>query len=207
VALQRQMQEALATHGSSREVCERALLSLAALAGFSEEDMMQDVGWRAMRLGRRIERMQFIAQMLSRHLDSSESTRPAAVEWLLDVCDSTPIYHARFLGAPRLSSMLRLLLEDDGHPMSLEFLRRFIARDLVDLATALGGEIEPGMPVVPPLPERAERLDESGAAGDALRSGLAQQLAALAAASGDLSDRLSHRYFTLIEFDAHALAI
>src|SRR5688572_5032806 len=49
VALQRQMQEALATHGSSREVCERALLSLAALAGFSEEDMMQDVGWRAMR--------------------------------------------------------------------------------------------------------------------------------------------------------------
>jgi hypothetical protein len=39
-----------------------------------------------------------------------------------------------------------------------------------------------------------------------LRADLARQLAALAAASGDLSDRLSHRYFTLIEFDAHALA-
>jgi uncharacterized circularly permuted ATP-grasp superfamily protein/uncharacterized alpha-E superfamily protein len=207
VGLQRQMQEALATHGSGREVCERALLSLAALAGFSEEDMMHDVGWRAMRLGRRIERMQFVAQMLARHLGSSEATRPAAVEWLLDVCDSTPIYHARFLGAPRLSSMLTLLLGDEGHPMGLEFLRRFIERDLADLATALGGEVEAGMPGVPALPANgADRLDGAGAAGDALRAELAQRLATLAAASGELSDRLSHRYFTLIEFDAHALA-
>jgi uncharacterized circularly permuted ATP-grasp superfamily protein/uncharacterized alpha-E superfamily protein len=207
VGLQRQMQEALATHGSSREVCERALLSLAALAGFSEEDMMHDVGWRAMRLGRRIERMQFIAQMLARHLESSEATRPESVEWLLDVCDSTPIYHARFVGAPRLSSMLSLLLHDEGHPMALDFLRRFIDRDLLDLAGELGGEREPGMPEVPRLPPgAAERLDEAGGDGDALRGALAQQLFALAAATGDLSDRLSRRYFQLIEFDAHALA-
>jgi uncharacterized alpha-E superfamily protein len=37
VGLQRQMQEAMATRGSSREVYERVLLSLAALTGFSEE--------------------------------------------------------------------------------------------------------------------------------------------------------------------------
>ena len=72
-----------------------------------------DVGWRAMRLGRRIERMQFIAQMLARHLARPEAARPEAVEWLLDVCDSTPIYHAKYLGAPRLSSMLSLLLHDE----------------------------------------------------------------------------------------------
>ena len=62
VGLQRQMQEAVATRGSSREVYERVLLSLAALTGFSEEDMMHDEGWRVMRLGRRIERMQFVAE-------------------------------------------------------------------------------------------------------------------------------------------------
>ena len=38
------------------------LLSLAALTGFSEEDMMHDEGWRVMRLGRRIERMHFVAE-------------------------------------------------------------------------------------------------------------------------------------------------
>ena len=68
VGLQRQMQEAAATRGSSREVYERVLLSLAALTGFSEEDMMHDEGWRVMRLGRRIERMQFVANILVRQL-------------------------------------------------------------------------------------------------------------------------------------------
>ena len=70
VGLQRQMQEAMATRGSSREVYERVLLSLAALTGFSEEDMMHDEGWRVMRLGRRIERMQFVASILMRQLES-----------------------------------------------------------------------------------------------------------------------------------------
>ena len=78
VGLQRQMQEAMATRGSSREVYERVLLSLAALTGFSEEDMMHDEGWRVMRLGRRLERMQFVAGILVRQLESPHATRPEA---------------------------------------------------------------------------------------------------------------------------------
>jgi uncharacterized alpha-E superfamily protein len=104
--------------------------------------------------------------------------------------------------------MLSLLLHDEGHPMALDFLRRFVDRDLADLATALGGEREPGMPEVPRLPaDSTAVLDEPGEAGDSLRAALAERLATLAAATGDLSDRLSRRYFTLIEFDAHALAV
>ena len=177
VGLQRQMQEAVATRGSSREVYERVLLSLAALTGFSEEDMMHDEGWRVMRLGRRIERMQFVASILVRQLESAHATRPEAVEWLLDVCDSTPIYRARYLGAPRLSQMLNLLLYDDGHPMALVFHRRSIDRDLDDLARSLGGERERGVPDVPLLPQgSAELLDAAGEAGDAARAELAGEL-------------------------------
>ena len=76
VGLQRQMQEAMATRGSSREVYERVLLSLAALTGFSEEDMMHDEGWRVMRLGRRIERMHFVASILD--APARESARDPA---------------------------------------------------------------------------------------------------------------------------------
>ena len=164
VGLQRQVQEAAASRGSSREVYERILLSLAALTGFSEEDMMHDEGWRVMRLGRRIERMQFVAIILARQLESAHATRPEAVEWLLEVCDSTPIYRARYIGAPRLSQMLNLLLYDDGHPMALVFHRRSIDRDLDDLARSLNGERERGVPDVPLLPSgAAELLDASGA--------------------------------------------
>ncbi len=207
VGLQRQLQEAAASRGSSREVFERLLLSLAALTGFSEEDMMHDEGWRVMRLGRRIERMQFIASILVRQLGSASATRPEAVEWLLDVCDSTPIYRARYIGAPRLSQLLNLLLYDDGHPMALAFLRRSIDRDLGDLALSLNGERERGVPDVPLVAsDAAEQLDAGGALGRAARAGLADELAALAQRCGELSNRLSHRYFALIESDAHALA-
>jgi uncharacterized alpha-E superfamily protein len=207
VGLQRQMQEAMATRGSSREVYERVLLSLAALTGFSEEDMMHDEGWRVMRLGRRIERMQFVAGILMRQLESRDATRPETVEWLLDVCDSSPIYRARYLGTPRLSHMLNLLLYDDGHPMALVFHRRSIDRDLDELARSLGGERERGVPDVPLLPQGfAESLDAPGDGGEEARAGLAAELASLASGTADLSDRVSRRYFALIESDAQALA-
>jgi uncharacterized alpha-E superfamily protein len=207
VGLQRQIQEAAATRGSSREIYERLLLSLAALTGFSEEDMMHDEGWRVMRLGRRIERMQFVAAILVQQLDSAQATRPESIEWLLEVCDSTPIYRARYAGLPRLSQMLNLLLYDDGHPMALAFHRRSIDRDLEDLARSLGGERERAVPDVPLLPAgSAQLLDAAGEAGAQARAALAQELAELSARGAELSDRLSRRYFALIESDAHALA-
>ena len=207
VGLQRQMQESSVSVGSSREVYERLLLSLAALTGFSEEDMMHDEGWRVMRLGRRIERLQFVAGILVQQLTSAQSMRAETTEWLLDVCDSTPIYRARYAGAPRLSQMLNLLLYDDGHPMALAFHRRSIERDLEDLARSLGGERERGVPDLPLLPAgTAELLDANDAPGRAARAALAQELAEVAAGASELSDRLSRRYFALIESDAHALA-
>jgi uncharacterized circularly permuted ATP-grasp superfamily protein/uncharacterized alpha-E superfamily protein len=207
VGLQRQMQEAVVTRGSSREVYDRVLLSLAALTGFSEEDMIHDEGWRVMRLGRRIERLQFVAGILVRQLDSPHVLRPETVEWLLEVCDSTPVYRARYAGLPRLSQMLNLLLYDDEHPMALAFHRRSIERDLDDLARSLGGERETGVAAMPLLPAGTpELLDAASQAGDAARAGLAQELQTLAAGAGQLSDRLSRRYFALIESDAQALA-
>jgi uncharacterized circularly permuted ATP-grasp superfamily protein/uncharacterized alpha-E superfamily protein len=207
VGLQRQMQEVSVSIGSSREACERVLLSLAALTGFSEEDMMHDEGWRVMRIGRRIERLQFVAAILVQQLLSPQTTRSETIEWLLEVCDSTTVYRARYAGVPRLSQMLNLLLYDSGHPMALAFHRRSIDRDLDDLARTLGGEREAGVADMPLLPAgTAELLDAAGAEGNAARSALAEDLGGLVASAGELSDRLSRRYFTLIESDAHALA-
>jgi uncharacterized circularly permuted ATP-grasp superfamily protein/uncharacterized alpha-E superfamily protein len=207
VALQRQMQESSVSIGTGRETYERLLLSLAALTGFSEEDMVHDAGWRVMRLGRRIERMQFVAGILVQQLEAAQATRPEAIEWLLEVCDSLPIYRARYTGTPRLAQTLNLLLYDEGHPMALAFHRRSIDRDLDDLARTLAGERERGVPDLPLLPAgTAERVDAGGEPGRAARSALAGQLGELAVGAGELSDRLSRRYFALIDCDAHSLA-
>ena len=138
---------------------------------------------------------------------SSHATRAEAVEWLLDVCDSTPIYRARYLGAARLSQMLNLLLYDDGHPMALVFLRRSVDRDLDELARSLNGERERGTPDVPTLPQgSAELLDAPGDAGEETRAELAAALRAMSVGAGELSDRISRRYFALIDTDLQALA-
>ena len=103
--------------------------------------------------------------------------------------------------------MLNLLLYDDGHPMALAFHRRSIDRDLDDLARSLGGERERGVPDIPLLRQgAADLLDAQGEEGDAARAELAEELNDLAARAGELSDRVSRRYFALIESDAQALA-
>jgi hypothetical protein len=52
----------------------------------------------------------------------------------------------------------------------------------------------------------AELLDAQGEQGDAARAALAEQLDQLSTRSGELSDRVSRRYFALIESDAQAIA-
>jgi len=99
------------------------------------------------------------------------------------------------------------MLYDDVHPMALAFHRRSIDRDLEELARGLGGGREPGIPDVPRLPPgSAELLDAQGEQGGAARAALAEKLEELSAQSGELSDRVSRRYFALIESDAQAIA-
>ena len=51
-----------------------------------------------------------------------------------------------------------------------------------------------------------ERLDSGDAAGQEARAALARQIAELTEGASALSDRLSRRYFALIDSDSHALA-
>ena len=207
VGLQRQMQEAV---GDARQQ-PRSLRTRAAVARGAHRILRRRHDARR-GLARDAPRPAHRAHAVrGRHPRAAarkrQATRPETVEWLLDVCDSTPIYRARYLGAPRLSPMLNLLLYDDGHPMALAFHRRSIDRDLDDLARSLGGERERGVPDVPLLPQgSAELLDASGEAGDAARAALAPSSPRSRRGTGELSDRLSRRYFALIDSDAQALA-
>jgi uncharacterized circularly permuted ATP-grasp superfamily protein/uncharacterized alpha-E superfamily protein len=207
VSLQRQLQEAAKSNSSGRETCERVLQALAALSGFTEVDMSRDEGWRVMQLGRRIERAQFIAKMLEQQLLSSQFARASTLEWLLDVCDSTAIYRARYLGEPRLASVLDLLLTDTFHPTSLAFQMRAIDSDLEELALALCDTREWHLPLAT-LPRAADAtvLESDSEEGSAARAALIDALKELVASTGELSDRLAARFFAHVDSDAQSLS-
>jgi len=198
VGLQRQVQEAAASREQPREVLERLALSLAALSGYASEDMTHDEGWRLLRIGRRIERLQFMAGLLAQHLLAASATRQGQVEWLLDVCHSMSIYRARYFVAPRLGSALDLLVRDVHHPVALAFQCHSICRDLDELSASLKISRDPGPEA--PLPEFTDGdlllLESDGAQARAARQALAGKLRTLQAAGAQLSDRLSMRHFS-----------
>ncbi len=80
-----------------RQTLDRLLLSLAALAGFALDDMTQDAGWRLLRIGRRLERLQFVARLLCAASVGGYRQAAGHLEWLLTACDSLRIYRPRYV--------------------------------------------------------------------------------------------------------------
>src|SRR3569833_2665409 len=136
--MQRRLNESVDAQEDTRTASDQLLLSLAALAGFAFDDMTQDEGWRLLRVGRRLERLQFAAGLLAQHLVLFWVTRQSHVEWLLEAYDSNRSYRARYVVAPRLGPMLDLLVRDPEHPRALAFQSRAIARDLEKVNHSLG---------------------------------------------------------------------
>ncbi len=206
--LQRQLQRAAIARGEPREALDRLILSLSAFAGFAFDDMTHDEGWCLMRVGRRLERLQFLAGLFAQYLVSPRPAQHNHVEWLLEACDSLVVYRSRYVAAPRLGPTLDLLIRDQEHPRALAFQCEAIGRDLASLAASLGGQgVERFTGRVPALGE-AElfALENAHQSAAASRSMLADQLRSLADEARQLSDRLSMRHFSHTGADAHALA-
>ena len=207
-SLQQQLHEGVVAREAPRQTLDRLLLALAALAGFSLDDMTQDAGWRLLRIGRRLERLQFVARLLWRHLSADSANQQAHVEWLLTACDSLRIYRPRYVAPPRLGSTLDLLIRDVEHPRALAFQWQAITRDMQILAETL--QLEAADAVTEAIPALTDSqllvLEGDGPAAAAARLHLAARLQQLASAAGQFSDRLSMRHFSHTSLDSQALA-
>ena len=199
--LQREFQDAARVRRDARETLDALLLSLVGLAGFALDDMTQDDGWRLMMVGRRLERLQFLAELLSQRLRGGDTPGQSELEWLLDIGDSTITYRTRYLAAPRLGPTMDLLVFDQTNPRGLAFQWQSIEHSLVRVAVSLGGQPDDSLDAAVALVGEMQLSDIEGDSARAVRArqGLAEQLQGLCAASGSLSDRLSLKHFSLID--------
>ncbi|MGO9513329.1 MAG: circularly permuted type 2 ATP-grasp protein [Steroidobacteraceae bacterium] len=206
--LQREFQEASERNSDACETLDALLLSLAALAGFALDDMTQDDGWRLMMLGRRLERLQFLAELLWQRLLSGAAPTQSELEWLLDIGDSTITYRTRYLALPRLDSTIDLLVFDQSNPRALAFQWHAIQFSLVRIAASLGGSPDDILDETVASVEELQLLAIDGDSAHAMRArqALAEQLCALAAAAGKLSDRLSLKHFSHIDVETRTVA-
>jgi hypothetical protein len=110
------------------------------------------------------------------------------------------VHHATGEPVARVSQANAGLISRDVKRMDHDVLEQFTVRELVDMCRK-AAEIFIGGTV--PLGDTKQTFDDAGCEA---RESLAAQIASLGASAGELSDRLSRRYFALIDSDAHALA-
>jgi uncharacterized circularly permuted ATP-grasp superfamily protein/uncharacterized alpha-E superfamily protein len=206
--MQRQFHEAGATAADPVETLERLLVSLTALSGFALDDMMQDDGWRLLMLGRRLERMQFLAGLLAARLATGALLRQAEFDWLLDVGGASIAYRTRYVALPQLLPVLRLLIFDAASPRALAFQWRAVRRTLADLAESLGAAPDDQLdePIAQLDAVPLDGIEEESAEGAERRQALATALTLLGAACAHLCDRLALRHFSLVDLDLQTVA-
>ena len=206
--MQREFQEAGASEHDPLEALDQLLVALTALSGFALDDMTQDDGWRLLMLGRRLERVRFLAGLLRDRLAPGTPLRQGELEWLLDLGGLSITYRTRYVSTPQLAPVLRLMVFEQGSPRSLYFQWIAIREALIDLAQSIGASADEPFdePMAQLTPALTAGIDEDGGLGAARRQAFAEALAELAAAAGRISDRLVSRHFSLVDLDLHAVA-
>jgi uncharacterized circularly permuted ATP-grasp superfamily protein/uncharacterized alpha-E superfamily protein len=199
--VQREYQEAAHYKHDPRQTLDSLLLSLVGLAGFAMDDMTQDDGWQLMMIGRRLERMQFLSELLFHRLKAGIVPEQSELEWLLDIGDSTITYRTRYLALPRLGETVDLLVYDQSNPRALAFQWHAIKHSLIRVAASLGGAPDETIDATVIAIEEMQltAVDGDSARAERARQSLAEQFNQLSLAAGRLSDQLSLKHFSLID--------
>ena len=202
--LQREQQQAQKTHTTLTEAIaflDRVLGVSSSLTGFAMDNMTRDDGWRFLVVGRRLERLSFLALAIANFLRMPSARGAGCLESLLELTDSIITYRSRYSRSPELLPVLDLLVFDDSNPHGVVFQASVLARYLDRMARELG-EANEG--------ELAEALDhllhfdlkklEHSHFSDCHECASCQEMArlleALNGAAIKLSSWLGMRYFT-----------
>ncbi|SHM56837.1 circularly permuted type 2 ATP-grasp protein [Phytopseudomonas punonensis] len=203
VELQRDMQRLEGGEddlGQLLDVLNGLMISLAALSGFALDDMTRDDGWRFLMIGRCIERLQFLCDSIGGFLRTGTSDDASALDWLLELGNSSITYRTRYMASAQLIPVLDLLLLDERNPHAVVYQLRLLQRALKRLAEHF--ELA-DISALAKLERQLSAVDlhslESplfGASGiRAVFDGLAELLDAIRQATGMVSEQLSLRFF------------
>jgi len=97
------------------------LTRIAAFNGLAMENMTRGLGWRFLELGRRIERAIQTGSTARTLVCVPSDAESAALDALLEVCDSVMTYRSRYYTGVRPDAVLDLVISDDTNPRAIAF--------------------------------------------------------------------------------------
>jgi uncharacterized alpha-E superfamily protein len=186
--------------GNALELLNRLLMEVSALSGFALDDMTRDDGWRFLMIGRRLERLQFTADVLACVLEHKASPDPATLEWLLELADSIITYRMRYLSAPQLIPVLDLIVCDPANPHALAFQVNELRAHLRAVDAAFGGSSAQEFAAIEARLAACDlSVFETSLFGERLRddaaAGFAAMLAEIADSARKVSDTIAFHHF------------
>ena len=97
----------------------QTLITLTAFSGLGLENMTRGPGWHFLDMGRRLERAFHTLGLLRHTLVATSAYKPAILDMVLEIADSSMTYRSRYLTTAQLAPVLDLLLTDDTNPRSV----------------------------------------------------------------------------------------
>ena len=163
------------------EVLDALSIQLVALVGFQSDRMTRDLGWHMLTVGRLIERLISLSEVLCAFFSNAAVYTPRGFETLLILFDSSITYRTRYQRQQDVYALMDLLVTDETNPRSFNCILRGLAdelRHLPDSATL--------MEIVPAFNPHEENILKQV---DTIR--------ALGLFGAQLSDEISRRFFAL----------
>ena len=125
--------DGLMSEADAFEAADRALQTLAALAGLEQENMNRSAGWRFLDMGRRTERAINTCR-LARTFASEEASADD-LDVMLDLINSQITYRSRYLTGVALAPVRDMVLLDPFNPRSVGFQIETASQHITTLPT------------------------------------------------------------------------
>jgi uncharacterized circularly permuted ATP-grasp superfamily protein/uncharacterized alpha-E superfamily protein len=119
---------------------------LAAITGAQTDGMTRDDGWRLLTIGRQLERLVCMAEVLAAYFAQEAILHEAAFDQALALFNSTVTYRSRYQGQRDAAALVDLLVLEETNPRALACMVRSIGHALDELCQATGEAIDwPGV--------------------------------------------------------------
>jgi uncharacterized circularly permuted ATP-grasp superfamily protein/uncharacterized alpha-E superfamily protein len=165
------------------ELLDTVSVQLVALVGFQSDRMTRDLGWHMLTIGRLIERLINLSEVLAAFFKHAAVYTPRGFDSLLTLFDSSITYRGRYQRQQDIPALLDLLIQDTSNPRAVLCILEGLIAEMGHLPYSDG--------LLSKLPvfdfNESEVLKQVQAVTEA------------GAFAAQLSDALSHRFF------AHAI--
>lgn len=186
--------------GTALATLNQLITAFAAFTGLAIDSMTHGSGWRFLMLGRRLERAQQTLPLLEATLAHPVTYESPLLERLLTICDSLMTYRSRYHTHAQALPILHLLLQDETNPRSLCYQLKNLHDDIRKLPhqdPALGYNIPEQHLALRALSlTRLADTRKLARVHDGERRELQQLLSQVGSVLPQLSDALTHSYFS-----------